>query len=73
MHKSLLTPYELEALDLAAKLATWCGLIVEGPNREKDLGEIIAHIHAVQQALLSQAGARAYPDKFRLLGRTFEE
>jgi len=72
-NEPLLTPEELLAIDTAGKLATLCGSIIQGPNRANDLREIIGHVHAIQQAVMSQAAGRAYPDKFRLLGRTFEE
>lgn len=65
----LLSAEELRALDLTADLAKALQAIVgDRGTREADLRELLGHLHAIQQALLSQAAARAYPDQFRLLG-----
>lgn len=45
-----------------------CKVVGDGPTRKADLGELVIHIHAIQQAVMSQAAARAHPDQFRLLG-----
>jgi hypothetical protein len=67
----LLTDSELDTLDLAARLADQYALIVDyGPSRTADLAEFGHHIHAIQQAVMAQAAARAYPERFRLLGAT---
>lgn len=67
---NFLTPDEIEAIDLSAKL--WnqlCKSIPKHlPNRQNDLGELVVHIHAIQQAVMSNAAARAYPGKYRALG-----
>ena len=39
-----------------------------GSSREGDLREIVALIHALQDKVLAQAAARAYPREFRVLG-----
>lgn len=39
-------------------------------TRQYDLVEVSTHIHALQDKVLAQAGARMYPDKYRLLGET---
>jgi hypothetical protein len=46
--------------------------VIVGPEetRGPDLNELVAHIHALQQAVLSNAAGRTYPTQFRLLGRT---
>lgn len=66
----LLTEAEHRAVALAADL--WNVLAVDvialGRSRNGDLDELRHHIHAIQQAVLSQAAARAYPDRYRLLG-----
>ena len=36
----------------------------------QDKAEFCFHIHALQNMVLSQAAARAYPDEYRLLGKT---
>lgn len=37
-------------------------------SRSIDLDEAQHHIHALQNMVLAQAAARAYPTKFRLMG-----
>lgn len=37
-----------------------------------DIQEIIYHVHALQNHVLAQAAARAYPFKYRLLGGVVE-
>lgn len=65
----LLTAEELAAVDLAARLAESLARVVgDGPTRNADLNELLVHVHAIQQAVMSQAAARAYPESFRLLG-----
>jgi len=65
----LLTPAEHALVEKLAEV--WndfnaiCG---NGPARHGDLTEACAHVHALQQAVLKQAAARAYPDRYRLLG-----
>lgn len=67
----MLTPAELEAIDLAGRLAEKVGEIVgNGPTRAHDLNELLAHVHVIQHAVMSQAAARSYPQLFRLLGGT---
>jgi len=66
-----LTPIEREAIERAGQL--WnvlCRVVGDGPSRSGDLAELVPHIHAIQQAVMSQAAARAYPDTYRLLGST---
>lgn len=65
----LLATDELHALDLAAELMRTLRRIAgDGPSRESDLGEVVAHVRAVQNTVMAQAATRAYPDRFRLLG-----
>lgn len=65
----LLTPDEHRAVELTAELWNALSAVVgDGPTRGRDLQELAAHIHAIQQAVLSHAAARAYPDRYRLLG-----
>jgi len=66
----LLTYNEQRAIALTGDLANLISLIVgSGATRSADLTELVAHIHAIQNAILSQAAARAYPNKYRLLGQ----
>jgi hypothetical protein len=39
-------------------------------TRDDDLREIRGYIHALQRMMMAQAAARAYPEKFRLLGES---
>lgn len=45
-------------------------IVGSGPTRNGDLVEIVFHVHALQQKLMSNAFARANPDRFRVLGGT---
>lgn len=66
---AVMTETEHRAMDLTAEL--WNALCViagTGPARPGDLAELCAHIHAIQHAILAQAAARAYPDRYRLMG-----
>lgn len=65
----LLTSDELAAIDLAARLAESLARVVGGGGtRNADLNELLVHVHVIQNAVLAQAAARAYPDRFRPLG-----
>lgn len=64
-----LTPAELACLAQCGALAGMLGGIVgHGRTRNTDLSELFGHVHAIQQAVMSQLAARTYPDRFRLLG-----
>jgi hypothetical protein len=64
-----LTAQEKDAIGLTVELADMLDRIVgDGPTRDADLTELISHVHAIQRSIMAQAAARAYPDKFRLLG-----
>lgn len=39
-----------------------------GLSRDGDMIEIAHHVHALQDMVLAQAAARAYPRRYRLLG-----
>jgi hypothetical protein len=65
----LLTPTEHTAIRLAGEL--WnavCDATGHGPTRSADLWEVASHIHAIQNAVMANAAARAYPGEYRLLG-----
>ena len=65
----LLTADELHALDLTAQLANVVRKgIGNGPTAEHDWAEMAAQIHQIQHVVMAQAAARAYPERFRLLG-----
>lgn len=70
MSGELLTPAELRAMDLTVELVNvMCQEVIgRGPTRAHDVREFVAQVHVIQQAILSQAAGRAYPDRFRTLG-----
>lgn len=65
-----LTDAEHRVMDLTAEV--WNTLVREvvgdGPARDGDLAELAHDIHRIQERVLAQAAARAYPDRYRLLG-----
>lgn len=71
MERLTLTDDEHRALDLTAEL--WkaiCLVAGNGSTRAADLGEAVAHIHALQHMVMAQAAGRSYPERYRLLGET---
>lgn len=70
----LLTDEELRAMDLTADLMGSIRKVIYTEDHdpaiaEDDCTEVINHIHALQHIILSQAASRAYPHRFRPLGR----
>lgn len=66
-----LTELEHSTIDKLGTLWTdLCQIVQDGPTRDADLSELIVHVHALQQAVMSQAAGRIYPDRYRLLGST---
>lgn len=65
----LMTADEHEAMDLTCRLYNLlCGSVIgRGPSRQGDATELAQHIHNIQNMVLAQAAARAYP-QYRLLG-----
>jgi hypothetical protein len=63
----LLTPREKDALTHIARAAKELRVICGGADTA-DWVEAAADIHRLQQRVMSNAAARAYPDEFRLLG-----
>lgn len=68
-----LTPAEHKALELTAGL--WNHIIQEvmGDDGLNDSRELALHIHNIQHMIMAQAAARAYPEKYRLLGWSIPE
>jgi hypothetical protein len=66
----LMTAAEHRAMDLTVDLWNLLAgeVIGRGPARGGDCAEMAASIHAIQERILAQAAARAYPDRYRLLG-----
>ena len=70
----MLTEREQAAVQKAGDLwGDLCAIVGDGPTRDHDLAELVVHIHAIQQAIMSQAAGRAYPGQFRLLGETLRQ
>lgn len=67
MKEELLTKQEQALLD---KLALWFMEFktIFGNEVEGDIVEAVHDIHSLQRMILKQAAARAYPEKYRLLG-----
>jgi hypothetical protein len=63
------TDEEHQALELTARLWRALEAIVSvGRSRTGDLAELAGHVHAIQNAVLAQAAARAFPNLYRPLG-----
>lgn len=66
----LLTEDEHAAMDLTAQLVNQVVRLMGYSNaRNGDINELCMHIHGIQNMILAQAAARAYPDRYRLLGK----
>jgi DivIVA domain-containing protein len=65
-----LTPAEHRVVTLLGQ--AWTTLVQEvvEPDRQQhaDLSELVGPMHTLQNAVLAQAAARAYPDRYRRLG-----
>lgn len=71
MIEDLLTRDEHQAMALTTELWNLLNRIVgHSRSRQADLQELAVHIHAIQNAILAQAAARAFPQQYRLLGET---
>ncbi len=71
MADGLLTDLEHQTLtDLGAVWGQLCKIGGTGPTRPEDLTEAMIHIHALQNLVMAQAAARAYPDRYRLAGES---
>lgn len=67
----LLTDLEHQALDHLAEFSRLLiQIVAHGATRDHDFDELYHHVHVLQRTIGSQAGARAYPDRYRLLGDT---
>jgi len=67
----LLTEDEHEAIRLSGQLWNLLNRIVKaggGEAQDGDIRELIQPIHQIQRAVLCNAAARAYPDRYRPLG-----
>ena len=68
-----MTAEEHEAMDAIGRAhAAICKVIRQGGDEaveNADINEAVLHVHALQQMVLSNAAARTYPDRYRLLGK----
>jgi hypothetical protein len=75
-----LTDTELRLLDLTGQVAAALRQVIYADDdvsgrcsdetvAAADWGEAAHAVHVIQRAVMAQAAARAYPDRFRLLGR----
>ncbi len=62
----LLTEAERHLIELTAELAR--GLFALCGDNHADRAEVAHEIHVLQHRILAQAAARAYPDRYRLMG-----
>lgn len=72
---ALLTDTEHELVELLGKVAGGVSRMVLGGDpavATGDRNELVAAVHVLQYRVLAQAAARAYPDRYRLLGRRGE-
>jgi heterodisulfide reductase subunit B len=68
----LLNADEHRAMDLSSDLINLVAKIAaHGGASHYDMAEMVAHLHAIQNAILGQAAARAYPARYRALGQSF--
>lgn len=63
-----LSEAEKHALHVANLLEMALYALTAGPAEAEDRAEVRVHVHALQNMVLAQAAARAYPDLHRLLG-----
>lgn len=66
----MLTAQELRVLDLTTEIADLMSTDIIGheASRNGDLAEMVTHVHGIQRMIMSQAAAREYPERLRLLG-----
>jgi hypothetical protein len=71
----LMTEAEHTAVELAGKL--WTHIVTKvigrGHTRQADVREVTTLVHHIQRAVMAQAAARAYPDRYRRLGDVLGE
>ena len=71
IRKFLLTDTEQLVVQRAAELYNLiCEAVPEGPNRARDIAELVPHIHAIQRTFMAQAAARAFPEIYRAMGES---
>lgn len=67
----IITAEEHELVELLGQCANrFAKVIGKGPTRQYDYAEVVDKIHQLQAMVLSQAAARWFPSRYRLLGET---
>ena len=68
----LMTELEHNTVELLGKVSRNITQIAGRSERVRsfDLAEAVLHIHSLQHMVMAQAAARAYPDRYRLIGGT---
>lgn len=70
MSKELLTKAEHALVEkIGSAFDDFVDICGNGGSREHDLEEAINLIHGLQNMVLAQAAARAYPKTYRLMGK----
>lgn len=71
--RTLLTDEEHKAMELSGQLAGMMRrMIGDGPCANGDWAEVAHDIHHLQERIMAQAAARAFPEKYRIAGGTLE-
>ena len=73
MSYELMTMAEHRAVELIGEIADLWNQEIVRVDDAGDSREFIGLLHACQSMILSQAAARAYPDRYRLLGKRLGE
>jgi hypothetical protein len=73
MSRRLMTTDEHAICELLGDLHWRIKRVIQGPQALRDWQEATFHIHALQNMIMSQAAARAYPERYRLLGEASEQ
>lgn len=71
--RELLTDAEHDVIERLGKLwGDLCAIVDDGSTRGHDCSELVVHVHALQHAVMAQAAARAYPERYRRLGSSLQ-
>lgn len=62
-----------QSFEIGADFYNLCCKEIVGKDIDGDIQEVTHHVHILQLTIMKQAAARAYPKKFRLLGKNFKK
>ncbi len=68
MHPEPMTDEEHQVMDLLTQVANL--MLNWAPQDHPDRNEITTKVHDLQHMVMAQAAARAYPDRYRPIGRS---